>query len=97
MKIKVRVERDRMGNIKGRPVSERWAKRFEDVVRDNGGADSEGNVDGFFLQGYAADEFLLDLPRRRAREISEGWPVVVMLDPWHVGHLYGYDAHTAAE
>jgi len=92
--IKVRVERDRMGNIKGRPVSERWAKRFEDVVRDNGG----GNVDGFFLQeGDAADEFLRDLPRRRAREISKGWPVVVMLDPWYVGHLYGYDAHTVAE
>jgi len=93
-KINVDIKTDAMGNIIASPVSKKYAKAFSDVRRENGGG-SDLNV--FFQEGGPATQFLNDLTPRQRREINKGWDVRIKVDPWIVGHWYGYDAHTVAE
>ena len=95
VKIKVRVEEDRMGNIIAEPVNQRFAKAFAKVRKSNGGG---GDTSAFFNAGGEAEEFMRsNLSAKQRRDIESGWPIVVKVDPWIVGHWYGYDAHTVAE
>lgn len=94
-KISVEVEEDRMGNVIVRPVDKRYAKAFAKVRKDNGGG---GGEDAFFNDGGEAEQFKSDyLNPRQRKELEKGYPVRMKMDPWDVGHLYGYDAHTAVE
>jgi len=94
-KIAVEVEEDRMGNIIARPVNARYAKAFAKARKENGGG---GGEDAFFNDGGEAEEFKREhLNSRQRKEIEKGYPVRMKVDPWVVGHWYGYDAHTVAE
>jgi hypothetical protein len=89
--ILVRVQQDRMGSIVGAPIDKKWGRRFAAVAEMNGGS----NDRDFFFQ--SPDEFLEDMPVKARREVERGWPVTFRVDPWVVGHWYGYDAHAVAE
>lgn len=92
--IKVEVWQDRMGNILVRPISDKWTKRFVDIVVHNGGP----NEDTAFFQAPHGDEFIEEyVPQRYRTHLKMGYAVRFMADPWVVGHWYGYDAHLAAE
>ena len=94
-KIAVEVEKDRMGNIIARPVNARYAKAFAKARRDNGGG---GGEDAFFNDGNEAEQFKSNyLNSRQRKDLERGYPVRLKMDPWDVGHLYGYDAHTVVE
>ena len=73
-----------------RPVSNRWCRQFVRAVVDNGGPDERtALLSGDDLAG-------LDLSERHRRELQEWGEVTVLMDPWTVGHCYGYDAAEAA-
>jgi len=94
-KIKVDVEEDRMGNIIVTPTDKRFAKAFSKARKDNGGG---SGLDAFFQDGGPAEEFRREnMSAKQRRDLDSGWPVRMMVDPWVVGHWYGYDAHTVAE
>lgn len=93
--IVVEASMDRMGSITVRPKSDKWARRFRRVVVDNGGPDE---LTAFFQEGFGVTEFMEnDVPKRYRQDLEQGWTVRWIVDPWVVGHWYGYDAHTAAE
>ena len=92
--ITVRAETDRWGGIEVIPVSLRWARRFRDAATRNGGPRSLS----VYFQGDTASEFTeTDVPKHLRDDLSDGWPVTWRVDPWTVGHWYGYDAHEAAQ
>jgi hypothetical protein len=92
--ITVEIKTDSMGNVHVAPMAARWRDKFRAIVRENGGGDSPT---AFIQEGMGATEFLAELPARHRRDIERGYMVRLRVDPWIVGHWYGYDAHTAAE
>ncbi len=93
-RIKVEARMDNMGNIMARPVSDRWAKRFAKRCNENGGS---ADLEAFFQDGMVAHDFMEDMTPGQRRDLNNGYTVRFFVDPWIVGHWYGYDAHTAAE
>ena len=94
-KIAVDVEEDRMGNIIAKPVSAKYAKAFAKVRKENGGGSGD---DAFFNDGGEAEEFKREyLSSKQRKDLGSGYGVRMKVDPWVVGHWYGYDAHTVAE
>lgn len=91
--IKVDFEMDRMGHVEIRPVSDRWAKAFQQQVKDNGGGDSLTA----FMQGMEVDELQQYFTSSQWQDLTSGYGVIIIMDPWIVGHFYGYDAHLVAE
>lgn len=92
--ILIRISEDSCGNLLVRPVRDDWARRFRDVVVDNGGPRS---LNVFFNQGAESAGILEGLSGRQRRELDRWGEITVRMDAWEAGHLYGYDAHTAAE
>lgn len=90
--IVVTAHLDRLGNLHVRPINERWRRRFQEVVRHYGGP--AGDI---FLDRDVEAFIEQDIPRRYHRDLRAGWDVHWRVDPWVVGHWYGWDAHTAAE
>jgi hypothetical protein len=93
-KIAVDISEDNMGNIIAKPANIRYAKAFAKVRKENGGGSGD---DAFFQEGGPAQEFLSDLSGKQRNELKKGYGITIKVDPWKVGHWYGYDAHTVAE
>lgn len=93
--ITVEAKQDRMGNVEVWPMSLKWRHAFTECVRANGGGESNT---AFFQEGMGAEEFIAqDVPARYRSHLRKGYAVRFRVDPWTVGHWYGYDAHTVAE
>lgn len=93
--IKVQARMDNCGNILVRPVREVYAKRFAKVVEEYSG---HFDLDVFLQGGFGASEFLgNNVPRRYRKNLENGYTVCWLVDPWIVGHWYGYDAHCIVE
>lgn len=77
------------------PVNRHWARRFAKHVRSFTGQYDETVL---FQDGGPLQEFLeMDVPPRHRRDLEKGHSVAFKVDPWTVGHWYGWDAHTVAE
>ena len=77
------------------PLNHRWAQRFAKHVRGFTGHYDESVL---FQDGGPLQEFLeMDVPPRHRRALERGHRVAFKVDPWTVGHWYGWDAHTVAE
>jgi len=93
--IRVEAEMDQMGNISVKPSDVKYARTFSEVRKSNGGGDG---LDCFFQEGMGASEFLKEhIPQDLHEDLEQGWSIDFKVDPWVVGHWYGYDAHTACE
>lgn len=94
-KIRVEARMDPMGNILVKPSTVKFAKVFSEVRKSNGGGDG---LECFFQEGKYASEFLVEhIPEDLREDLEQGWSVDFRVDPWVVGHWYGYDAHTVCE
>jgi len=94
-KIKVEAEMDLMGNIVVKPSDIKYAEAFSEVRKSNGGGE---DLDCFFQEGMGASEFLQEsIPSDLRGYLENGGRVEFNVDPWIVGHWYGYDAHTLCE
>ena len=91
--ILVTVEMDSMGNVTVQPVVERYAQAFQAVVKANGGP----NEASAFIQEHNVNELRDDISADAWRALQGGYTVNCIMDPWTLGHYYGYDAHTVAE
>lgn len=88
--IVVEAHMDAAGGIIVRPKSDRWAKRFCRRVVKNGGP---GGVTVYLQSGFVSEDFIqFDVPKRYRKDLLHG-----RVDPWIVGHWYGWDAHTIVE
>lgn len=101
MGIKVTFDMDRCGNVTAMPKRERYARIFCAVVAANGGpsykAAARDGFSAFFNAGQEVDELQEYFAPGEWKDMEEGWSVTRIMDPWEVGHFYGYDAHVAAE
>jgi len=70
-------------------ISLKWHNRFKRRVIDNGGTCHERTV-----LALSCDDIGEYLSKSEIDQVHRGWPVRKRMDPWIVGHLYGYDAHT---
>ena len=77
-------------------IADKYHQLFKAVVLANGGGSGPRckNVQEPYIQ-HAED--LPEMPRRQRRALDAGWDVTILMDPWEVGHYYGYDAHAVAE
>ena len=39
----------------------------------------------------------LPLSPQQRKDLSEGWDITILIDPWELAHFYGYDSHTIFE
>lgn len=101
MGIKVTFDMDRCGNITAVPVCERYARIFCAVAAINGGPSFKtARRDGFsafFNDGQETADLRDYFTSTEWKDMEQGYSVTKILDPWEVGHFYGYDAHHAAE
>lgn len=98
MLITVNVQRDQMGNILVALVNEAWRNAFAAHVTEFTGHDAEDEATVFFQDGGPATEFIdTEVPESLKADLDEGGSIEFEIDPWIVGHWYGYDAHTVAE
>lgn len=96
--IKVNFREQSYGGVLVTPVVERYAEMFCTVVAANGGPSLiTQRRDGYSAYVQSVEGLEESLSPRQLREVSTGWGVTVIMDPWEVGHFYGYDAHTVAE
>jgi len=88
------ISMNNIGDITGEPrnrrVAAKIAKHMEEMT---------GNYEAtFFIQdGIGTDEFMEDLPKDKARDLSKGWDISINADPWIYAHYYGWDCHTLFE
>jgi len=77
------------------PVSEEWRRAFATAVFLNGGPDD----DSVFFQTFdqLVENIGEEMGERNIKELSDGWDVTFIVDPWVVGNWYGYDAYRVAE
>jgi len=94
MAIIVKVWMDRMGNIFGEPVREDLQRK---IARHMKAMTSHADKSFFLQEGMGAGEFMADCTPRQRRDIEHGYEVRMRMDPWVMGHLYGWDAHTIFE
>jgi len=95
MAIKVDVFQNRFGDITGRPVRQDIRTRILDHLLEFEGPGAE---DTFYFQGgMGAEEFLDSLSPRQRRDIENGYTITILVDPWELGHWYGWDTHTLFE
>ena len=92
MSIKVRIWSDGYYpcGYQLQPVSDKWTERYLAVLRETYREDPEPMAVVDSLEG-------LDLSSRQRSRLEASWEVVVLMDPWVLGHYYGWDAHTAFE
>lgn len=78
-------------------IADKYHDKFAAVVRANGGGC--GRTFGYRVAFpyIAHNEDLPEMPRRKRKALDDGYHVTILMDPWDVGHYYGYDAHTVAE
>lgn len=96
MTIKVKVWEDEMGNIIGYPVRE----DIQEMVINHLNEMCPGtlhNAKFFFQEGMGAEEFKSELSSKQRNIIERGWNIYIMIDPWEMGHWYGWDTHTLFE
>lgn len=92
--IKVQVWQDKMGNILGQPVRADLRKKIGDHMKVMTGHFTSR----FFFQAEddaLGFEELLSL--RQAYDLRHGYTVYLNVDPWLMGHWYGWDTHTLFE
>jgi len=93
-RVKVRLSEDRMGNVIGYPIREDLRKKIKDHLFFYG-VDSDGT---FLVQeDYNIESLLGEIPKRAGRDLRKGWDIVVLMDPWQLGHYYGWDTQTIFE
>ena len=92
--VKVRVSPNRLGHLTISPINDRITRRIVKVVKANGGP----GHDSVYLQvDTDVEAFLADFRPSVRRDVDAGWDVTVIMDPWVLGHYFGYDGHTAFE
>lgn len=94
-RILVSAKQDLIGNIKAGPVSPKYRDKFRGVIFENGGPKDYSWA--FLQEGGPAESFLELVPKRYLNHFNAGYEVRWFVDPWIVGHWYGYDAHTVVE
>lgn len=95
--IKVKAKMDAMGNIIVAPTDPAWRNAFARCVSESTGRPVEDETEAFFQDGAPAQEFIRnDVPKRLQGHLLDGWSIEFEIDPWVVGHWYGYDACMAA-
>lgn len=92
--MQVHVEHDWIESIKVRPDNDDVAEAFARHVEDFTGNYEETAL----IQGSDnVSSFYDQLDQQEVEMLERGHGILVDLDPWYVGHLYGYDAHTLVE
>ncbi|WP_111748852.1 hypothetical protein [Salinisphaera orenii] len=95
--IRIKASMDRSGNVSATPVDPTWQQAFAAHVSSFTGRPVDDETEVFFQDGNSAHEFIHnDVPMRFRGMLSDGWTIEFDVDPWVVGHWYGYDAHTVA-
>ena len=94
--IRVKVFEDRMGNIQGFPVRKDLCDKIRNHLNEMVN-DKQSSL--FFMQeGMGAEEFKQEfLSKQQQKDVENGWYVTLTIDPWIVGHWYGWDTHTIFE
>lgn len=95
MAVRVRVYEDHMGNVFGYPLKEDLQTQIATHM-----AEMTGLFDHrfFFQEGGPAEQFKDEnLSKRQRTEIEHGQACYINVDPWILGHFYGYDTHTLFE
>lgn len=90
-RIKVTFEMDRCGCLLMTPVSKRLQGRIKRHL-----AEWKVGWDGSVLvqEDYNAESALEQhLTPSQRRDVDQGWPVTVLVDPWEWLHYVGWDAH----
>jgi len=91
-RILVEAEKDSFGGVTVRVVSERHQARYRAALAVYLGEGADPSV----LLQYedCVEQFVGSyVPRRKRRDLREGWAVRFLIDPWDFGHHLGYDAH----
>lgn len=86
---------DSMGCLTGWPVNVREQRRIARHMEEM----TDNNDYTFFIQAdYEVEQFINDfIPRRKQKDLNEGWTVTFRADPWSIAHYYGWDCHTLYE
>tara|TARA_Y100000593_G_scaffold94032_1_gene191283 strand:- start:62698 stop:62982 length:285 start_codon:yes stop_codon:yes gene_type:complete len=89
MKIKVHFSTDFMGNVIGSPVKDSYREQYAEHMQQ-----FRPNDDGtVFFHEYEINELSGIIPRRKIRELQEGYSVTCLVDNEDYGHMLGYDAY----
>ena len=90
-RIKVEVQQDRMGGLLLTPVSQRVRQQMRAHTREwHGHASDTALID----RDYDVEHFIRTyLSPQQGRDVRQGWPVTILMDPWVFGHMVGYDFH----
>lgn len=89
--IKVKITRHALGYCLLRPVVDRYAEVFREHMKAMG----QPNSDSAYVRHL---EDLRELISPEAyHDLQSGWDATCIMDPWELGHCYGWDAHTIVE
>lgn len=92
--MQVHVEHDWIESVKVRPDNDAVAEAFARHVEQFTGNYEETAL----IQGNDnVSSFYEQLDQQEVDMLERGHGILVDLDPWYVGNLYGYDAHTLVE
>jgi hypothetical protein len=93
-RITVEARTDLMGNLLVAPIRADIRNRIAGHMEEwTGHRDAQA-----FIPEHEVEEFLrTDVPARHHFDLRRGWTVRFRMDPWLLGHLYGWDAHTLFE
>jgi hypothetical protein len=92
--IRVKVFIDQMGNIIGYPVRRDIQEKIKNHLQD---MNVYPDHRFFYQDGMGAEDFKQDLSQKQIKEIESGYDIYLNIDPWILGHFYGYDTHTIFE
>jgi len=94
--IRVKVFEDRMGNIQGFPIRKDIREKIVAHLNEMHPNNPQSSM-FFFQEGNRSEDFKADLSPKLRHDIEHGWYVTLTIDPWIVGHWYGWDTHTIFE
>lgn len=87
--MRVRVEQDNIGALILTPQNDRLRGRIRRHLKSFG-VQSDGTA--YIQSDYDVEHFINEyVPARKRAPIRNGWGTTIDIDPWVLGHIYGYD------
>ena len=94
--IRVKVWEDRMGNLRGFPIRKDIREKIVAHLNEMHPNNPQSSM--FFIQEGTEEEFRQEfLSKQQQKDVENGWYATLTIDPWIVGHWYGWDTHTIFE